>query len=199
MRGQRLRLQVADLGEVRGHHRLDGQLRRTRRQHHDPRRPGNGCAPIGVKAAAAPAPTWNTPITACRAPTSGTCANGGVCLPVSAAGTLCVVHDDDVACPPGPYSNRSLVYTGISDTRGCAKGSCACGTPNCGGSVDLFTSNDCTSGKSSIGIGQACGDVATALTANSAKYAAAITCASSGTPTPTGELGGTGPKTICCM
>lgn len=108
---------------------------------------GGACTPQGGQ----PYPwSWKTRHRLCGLPQhlSG-CAEDQVCAGRSGetfARQFCVYQDGEVACPAGPYSQQTVFYRGVDDTRACA--SCDCGPPTartCGGVVRLYSTNDCPS------------------------------------------------------
>lgn len=127
-----------------------------------------------------------------------------VCLGTSAAlgpyGS-CIVHDGDVACPAGPFVNRSLA--GASGTLSC--GGCAtcqnegtCGTAT----VRFYNDAACATQIASRVANGACNALATGAAGNNAthyEYDVAVTnqtCAPTSSPTTTAGLDQ--PRTICC-
>lgn len=70
----------------------------------------------------------------------GACENGGTCLPevTSISAPTCIYQEGDVACPDGAYSERTVTYQDIDDSRNCSP--CTCGDPTgpCHGSVGFF-------------------------------------------------------------
>jgi hypothetical protein len=129
------------------------------------------------------------------------CEDDGLCLPAPAApyGELCVYTEGDVACPAGPYSERSVAYTGIDDTRGCTD--CTCDTPTgtCGGTVRYISG--CGGG---LGVLHGQTPPGDCISMNSSPAAVSYTpdpdlsCQASG-GVPEGEANPADPITLCCM
>jgi hypothetical protein len=69
------------------------------------------------------------------------CTEGAVCVPdlVSPLQSWCVYSEGDQTCPDGPYTERTVYYESLSDSRSCS--ACTCGDPSgqCeGGGVNFF-------------------------------------------------------------
>jgi hypothetical protein len=101
--------------------------------------------------ASVPAAVWKSAVRACKAPASAIqqvdCAAGQVCVPKGAppfGAGACVIQQGDVACPGQPYINRTLVYAGTSDTRGCAPCGCDVAPQACSGGISLYFASDST-------------------------------------------------------
>jgi hypothetical protein len=113
----------------------------------------------------------------------------------------CIAHDGDVACPAGPFANKSLA--GVAGTLTC--GGCAtcqneatCGTAT----VRFYNDAACATQIASRVSNGACNALATGAAGNNAthyKYDVATnnpTCASTSTATTAAGLDQ--PRTICC-
>jgi hypothetical protein len=94
-------------------------------------------------------PTWSQEVRGCRGAELGDeCGQGRQCLPKAPAGFenwLCIFAEGDLECPAGDYSEKTMLYSGVSDTRGC--GSCICGAApatTCTGNWEVFDNDDCT-------------------------------------------------------
>lgn len=107
------------------------------------------CPPSGGGVATLPAPSWELAAVVCSdSPASaGGCGATTRCAPSPAAPftiAFCISQDGDVACP-AEFPDRTLVYAGVMDGRGCS--ACGCGSPNnrtCSGTVSLWPSSSCT-------------------------------------------------------
>jgi hypothetical protein len=117
---------------------------------------------------------------------------------------LCISQVGDVSCPAQDYTERTLMFTSVADTRGCAD--CTCGDPTgitCGGTVTLYTNNPCS------GNGTGVPTTGTCVAAPGLEYFHAGTYAVTTGPTggscdpaggaATGEATPGDPVTICCL
>jgi hypothetical protein len=97
-----------------------------------------------------PEPTWDLEVRGCRGAELGSeCDDQGrQCLPKAPAGFedwLCIFSEGDLECPSGDYSDKTLLYSGVTDTRNC--GPCACDvapSSTCTGQFEVFDTDDCT-------------------------------------------------------
>lgn len=131
------------------------------------------------------------------------CAEGELCAPPPTdplAPRWCVWQAGDVACPEGPYGERTLLHQGIDDTRGCEPCTCAKPTTPCQNtSVVVSTSTNC-----SILTGALLPNVCTNGFGGAALRSLIHnpgTPAGSCTPAevvPTGDAAGSDPVTFCC-
>lgn len=151
---------------------------------------------------------WTERATACAfaIPPKDSCAAEESCAPESATtpdATVCIIQSGDVACPDGAYTERSVFYTDIDDTRSCS--ACACGAPQgtCKpGSARVYDDNGCT-GTNRILEKNACPHYYLGLAQGSAKWVKAPEF--EGSCTPQGGVvvdGGIEPKnatTLCCL
>jgi hypothetical protein len=164
---------------------------------------GGACAPSGGVASVSPA-AFTTRASTCAAPTTGVGCGAGVCAPKVPAGygaPLCIQRAGDVACPVVDYTEKTLVYGTIADTRGCNP--CQCSAPvggACDATLQVYTSSsNCSGGSNTFpatgncyGTGK---DVTSAKIQAGAPFGAKCT-ASGGTPT--GAALGAEPTTVCC-
>lgn len=105
--------------------------------------PGS-CPPAGGGETVSPA-TFAEPALLCT-DSAGVGCGDQVCVPAAdePLTQICVFADGDVACPAGPYSVKTVVFTGIDDTRGCTPCACSSATAeSCGGTTNLFTNSNC--------------------------------------------------------
>lgn len=90
-------------------------------------------------------PFFSTRITVCGgAETAGDCEGDTVCVPDAGAASACIWQTGNLQCPEGSmWSERSLYYTGWSDTRGCTACQCGDATGTCPGRVSLLNTGSC--------------------------------------------------------
>ncbi|MFO0759155.1 MAG: hypothetical protein U0359_21865 [Byssovorax sp.] len=106
-----------------------------------------GCMKVDPPPPEPVAPTWGKRAVVCPGTTWGKCGGSAEeCMPASAPGfERCVSRAGVWACPEiSHYSERHVLYTGFSDTRGCAP--CSCGEPvgsSCFSSISIFTDDAC--------------------------------------------------------
>lgn len=91
---------------------------------------GGECTPIAQNDL--PEPELVDPILLCAAEleTPDSCDRDGSCLPEMAdpRAPICIYQDGDVECPASsPFSERTVSYRDVDDTRACSD--CSCGTP----------------------------------------------------------------------
>jgi hypothetical protein len=102
---------------------------------------GGTCKAAGGAPTVKP-PTFAMQAALCAPETTGGGCTAGVCIPQVPTGYgsgVCIYQDGDVACPTGPYAQKTLLYSGFADDRSCS--ACACGAPSggtCPASVLLF-------------------------------------------------------------
>lgn len=129
------------------------------------------------------------------------CGLGELCAPAPEdplAPRWCVWQAGDVACPEGPYGERSVLYQDIDDGRGCEPCTCSPPTGPCMDALAVFSPNlDCSMPPGGIAA-DTC--VPTAGLVRSVIY-------NPGTPAgsctaavvmPIGDAAGTDPVTFCC-
>jgi hypothetical protein len=186
--------------------------------------PGDGCVSINTNATAMrsdpailnttnascppqanvniPSPYFVTTVKGCNPPRTPTrCEDAGLCLPAAMEpyGEMCVYTEGDVACPAGPYTERSVAYTSIEDTRECSD--CTCGTPTgtCGGLVRYVSacSGDFIGLYATTAPG-ACTTMNTSPSAVSYAPEPQVSCMPSGGQAQ-GEANPAAPITVCCL
>lgn len=112
---------------------------------------------------------------------------------------VCIHRDGDVSCPADHYTERSVWYGGLDDTRACMD-DCACGPvtdAQCDASVISWHNDDCTEGPpAATPVAPGC-ITGTYDSARLDSVTASGSCAP-GTATMTGELAPTDPTTVCC-
>jgi hypothetical protein len=90
---------------------------------------------------------WGTIATVCQGTATGSCHDPSkICVPADAPGfERCVSQVGDLPCAPmGPYTVRHVLYTDVSDTRGCAP--CTCGEAvgsSCSTKLSVFEDSLC--------------------------------------------------------
>jgi hypothetical protein len=143
----------------------------------------------------------------CGGGSAATTCNSGVCAPPAASSfQICIYQAGDQSCPSTSYTNKQLVYGGISDTRTCTD--CSCGSPDgaCKGGDALVNGSNppCGIGGSTIALHSgSCAGVAVSLLSLSGEVTTAPklddagSCAPDG-GAPTGSATPTTPITVCC-
>ncbi|MEJ7732154.1 MAG: hypothetical protein WKG00_23465 [Polyangiaceae bacterium] len=169
---------------------------------------GGSCTPGGGVPTKQPV-SWANLGLGCGSPqlTAAGCNGTQVCLPRAGGdfvGGVCIMHVDDVSCPPGTFTEKHVFYQDFTDDRGC--GECACGAAadgTCPATVELYGSDTCTAGSllSSIPAG-ACVDLVGNPEIQGRKLSAiglptGGSCAASGGDA-TGDAEPTDATTFCC-
>jgi hypothetical protein len=124
------------------------------------------------------------------------------------ASTPCVYESGDVACPTGYPNDRTVVYSGQSDSRACSGCTCTTSTPSgggCAGTINLYSGPVCTGTPAvpAYSLGSVCQifnfgpTPPTSVLANFTVTPGA--CAVATPAQPTGAVTGTLPTTVCCM
>lgn len=151
-----------------------------------------------------PPPTWATASVLCTPPEADPCADGP-CMPPLPPGfqdTWCVVGDGDQACPAGPYSARTVMASGVDDTRACTPCGCSMQGPvQCAGEIVEYVDSFCIVPVGTVPIDGQChaADVA-GTDAWSVRYdggSASYSCVNN-QPMAVGEAIVREPMTICC-
>jgi hypothetical protein len=132
----------------------------------------------------------------------------GTCLPSPPAGygaALCIYETGDQLCPAPTYTQKTVVYTGFKDTRGCSP--CDCAVPvgeTCGAQFVYYNEGVGCGGPEQGGPANgSCAEFPTfpGLPASfrvlPTTPANGGTCAASG-GTPAGTVAGAMPVTVCC-
>jgi hypothetical protein len=129
-----------------------------------------------------------------------TCEAGGTCLPeaVDPYDEVCIYAEGDLACPAGPYSQRSLVHSSFEDTRGCSDCSCDPPTGSCSGSVWFWPACNIIIPPSSSGPAGTCQTMDTSPNGVSFGAEFEVSCQASSV-SPHGEASPVEPITICCL
>ena len=110
----------------------------------------------------------------------------------------CIVHGNDVVCPAGPFTARTVVADSVQFAcgacAGCTNSGTSCGTAT----VDYYANANCTGSLATDNVDGSCDLTGTVASASHIKYSAAVIGAackpgtSTATPTPTNL------RTICC-
>ena len=111
--------------------------------------PGGGvCFPKASSPPVVPPIGWEQRARVCGGGSIGGGCGVNQCMPRPSENfgkTLCIAHSGEVACPAGPYTDRSVYFTAASDSRSCTN--CDCGAPTgmvCTGKLALATDTGCT-------------------------------------------------------
>jgi hypothetical protein len=94
-------------------------------------------------------PEWGEAVRLCEVDDAGACEDGTCAAlpPAPFAEQLCIAREGDHACPGATYTERTVAYSSVDDTRDCS--TCTCGTPSgvaCEGTMDAYSSVVCNSG-----------------------------------------------------
>lgn len=137
---------------------------------------------------------------------TGGCPGSQVCAPKAfgAFAKVCVVHQGgDVDCPATSYTDKHLLYAGADDSRACSP--CACDSPACTGSVQVFQQSGCTTVTQTVPLGvSSCAAIRAASVVSAGKseeyvrYVPDGHCAATGGQA-TGDVSPSQPVTICCV
>jgi hypothetical protein len=131
----------------------------------------------------------------------GGCDSDEVCAPAAPfTGPLCIVQAGDHACPSGGYSQRSLAYTSIDDTRSCS--ACSC-DKDCLYEYRLYdAAADLTCSNAPL-VDENAGTGCPLVTPSAGKVRVGVSmtgtgaCSASG-GSPMGSALASGPVTVCC-
>lgn len=155
--------------------------------------------------ASKPGWAWGRTVRQCKLSPKG-CGAGQVCVPhvVPDGFDLCRHVSGNKGCPPGYYSEPSVLYLGVNDARGCE--ACECGSPQgaqCKAYVSVYEDSACSSPvvQTMVSIVPLCLDITPGSALASADAAMITDVPGSCTPSggePTGDVEPTGPVTICC-
>jgi hypothetical protein len=148
------------------------------------------------------APEWGGAYRACAATTTETGCKGseGTCVsPGDKDEKLCIVQAGTVTCPSGWTGMTVNAFSGGMDGRSCS--ACSCSDSCQGGSYTAYDMNDCMGSSTPIDPGGACTDIGGAWsdkTGSLEPTPATPHVDQCNQPTPSGEVTGMGPTTICC-
>lgn len=159
-----------------------------------------------------PPATFASHVALCAAtPLEGECDEDTLCMPTAAppqSEAVCIWQAGDAACPSGwGYDDRTVVYQGIDDDRGCSD--CSCGSPSgacTDGSVQFFGTSTNPSIPFPPQIASApdgCAPILASIwTAVNAVWTGVLPTDEVGCNpiggTPVGDAIGTDPITVCC-
>jgi len=108
---------------------------------------GGACTPSNVVVTKPPT-SFSDQALVCAGATPGLCADPStVCVPKPGAPfglTACVSHTADIPCEGSAYTQKHVLYAGVTDTRDCS--ACACGAAtgiSCTGVTHLFHGGSC--------------------------------------------------------
>ena len=149
--------------------------------------------------------TWGRTVRQCRLSQQG-CDVGQVRVPsvVPDGFELCRWAKGDVACPPGYYSEPSVLYMGASDERDCED--CDCGAPQgaqCKTYLSVYEDSACSSPitQNMVSTATLCVDVTPGSALGSTDAWVVTDVPGSCTPSggdPVGDLEPADPVTLCC-
>lgn len=150
-----------------------------------------------------PEPEWDEQVVTCKTEAlGGECGDGGVCTPMAPDGfepTLCIYMEGEQECPAGDFSEQLIFHSGVEDTRNCT--SCACGmaAASCMGSLEVFSSADCSGAAvASCGVNACTAGVAGGQSI-AIDYGGEGACPVMTPPEATGTVATTGAFTYCCQ
>lgn len=163
---------------------------------------GGSCTPM--EHYAVPEVEWATGSVLCAPPLGDGCPDGP-CMPAVPPGfedAWCIVGEGDQACPAGPYTARTVMSSGIEDTRNCTPCGCSMqGTIACAGQLVEYYDSFCAVQAGSVAIDGEChaADIG-GTDAWSVRYdgdGALYSCVNN-EPAAVGEATARDPITICC-
>ena len=175
---------------------------------------GGACIPKTSGSAVIPPVQWDTRMRACGdAPPNGAGCGIGSCVArpkAPFAKQFCVYQRGDLACPAGSYSNRSVYFSGVTDTRTCTD--CECTLPSgtsCTGTLKLFTDLLCGADETNLSSVSQCSTLAPDPTPPALPYLTLRSVLYNGSPGSDGSCsprssraeGGvwqSDPITVCC-
>jgi len=152
---------------------------------------------------AVPPTAWSYAARICAdPPEGGGCEGSDVCVPTTAAPfTTCIHRSGDQDCP-APFDDKTLLFGGVDDQRGC---DCSCGAPSgasCTAQTAIHGWSTSCQGSSPFTLTHdgSCQGVVGPFAGGSMQY----TATPSGGPCPVnaqpaGEASGTQPRTVCCL
>jgi hypothetical protein len=176
---------------------------------------GSGSCDAAVSVISTPSSSWTGTARGCgahRTLEAGGCTNHRVCADKPSsdfAPTLCVWrHADlsDCTTATGYPRLQGKFYTGVTDDRGCALGSCSCATSADVGcylaAVASYSTTDCSGMVSSLDVNpKTCNEIGNdTIVSMIATVAVTGSCPTLGTPMPTGTVAPdpTTAITVCC-
>jgi hypothetical protein len=136
------------------------------------------------------APAWARHLVGCGPVESEDC-GGDRCFDQRGDSALCIYRSGDDACPPGPFSARSIWYASLDDTRGCEP--CGCGpvdVSDCHAVVRGYTGTNCDAADALLSPAPAPPCTEAPIDFDSARVESFA---------PTGSCTPTQPTTVCCL
>jgi hypothetical protein len=149
-------------------------------------------------------PSFAEPAELCTGSVGAGC-SGDVCVPALDGAPICIFAAGNGDCPPGAYSDKTVLFESIADTRDC--GPCSCGPATdqtCSGVTELFAGNNCQAFINSLPHdGTTCDSYDLSQPGSSYMFIpggppAGGSCATSGGE-PIGAATAQGAITACCM
>ena len=159
------------------------------------------CQP--TKIIEAPDVPWDNLVSSCAGAAMGDACADGVCTPEPPEGYeagLCIFAQGDMECPAGDFSEKLMLHSGTDDMRNCGPCTCGTGSPTCTGTLDVFSSADCSGAPlasldaSSFTCVDGTGDAQSAVVT----FDADPTCPVEMVPEPVGDIAPSGEFTYCC-
>ncbi len=159
---------------------------------------GANCNPSSSETV--PPATWDTSVALCEGNVAASC-DEGPCLPNVDApfGDVCIYTGGIEECPAGPYSEQTIAYNSVTDTRQCS--TCECDDPTgfCSGPITYQTG----CGPGLIGVyatdnPPGCQNLGGDPGGIFFNGDATVSCAAQGGD-PTGSASPLGAVTVCCM
>ena len=160
---------------------------------------------VGEFTAEIPEPAWSLEVTGCRgAEPAEACDDAGrQCLPAVPEGFsryLCIFANGDLECPAGDYGEKTVLYSGVDDTRTC--GTCMCGEEPegfCTGEFEIFGSDDCSGAAlQTAPYDGGCVGAVSGVESLRFAYDGPATCDVLQMPAPAGSIAPAGEITYCC-
>ena len=149
-----------------------------------------------------PEPIWEEQVTTCKAEDVGaSCGDDGVCMPVAPEGfedTLCIYMEGENECPAGDFSEQFIQYSGVDDTRNCSSCQCGMAAASCMGTMEVYSSNDCTGEPIAEAGINACAMNVSGGNSVAIDYGGEGVCPVMTPPEPVGTIATTGAFTYCC-
>ena len=153
-----------------------------------------------------PEATWMLEVTGCRgAEPDEACDDAGrQCVPEVPEGftnNVCIFANGDLDCPSGDYTEKTVLYSSVEDTRTC--GQCMCGEPpagGCTGDFEIFASEDCSGDAAqSLPENGGCTGALSSVGSLRFDYDGPSECEVSLAPGPAGSIAPVGEITYCCV
>jgi hypothetical protein len=150
-----------------------------------------------------PEPIWAEQVTTCKAEDLGGSCGGdsGVCMPLAPEGfedSLCIYMEGENDCPAGDFSEQFIQYSGVDDTRNCSSCQCGMAAASCMGTMEVFSSNDCTGEPIAEAGINACAMNVSGGNSVGIDYGGEGVCPVMSPPEAVGTIATTGAFTYCC-